>query len=501
MLPKCASPRIDAEPVARRAAAGCVLLKQSIVLALVALSACAQDKTPVPPPADVVDRINSLMEMRRFDDAIEYLHDQAASHPNMLQLNLNLGFAYGNKGDHERAIEYFERELELKPESWLAVSLLGQACENLGQHEEALRHFEAWKAIQPDRWEPYLRAGNTCLELGRTECAQESFDGGLRLSPQNSELLVGMGKVQLSTDDLAGARESFGRAILHDAYHVDAHYNLGQTLARMGQEEEARRVLEQFRHLSKQKEQMDFLQQSRDIEGSGAENAVALGDAFLQRGQLDQALREYKSAVNIDSTLWLGYHRVATIRTRQKQYSQALALLDRASRLNPATFEVPFDQSKNHALVGKISEAMHALDRAQSVRALTPREAQFISELFVRSGMVREGLAILSAEVKRNPADHESMFVMGLLLHLTDDVSEAEKRYRRATSLSDDNTAYKVAHAMSLLSLRRTAEAETLISEISEADLVGGFNKYKSLKGAELLSPYVSSAGKTQVSE
>ncbi len=136
MLPKCASPRIDADSVARRAAARCAIPKRAIVLALLALTACAQNKTPVPPPADVLDRISSLIEMRRFDDAID-LHDQAASHPNMLQLNLNLGFAYGNKGDHERAIEYFERVLELEPESGLAMSLLGQAHENLGRHEEA----------------------------------------------------------------------------------------------------------------------------------------------------------------------------------------------------------------------------------------------------------------------------------------------------------------------------------------------------------------------------
>ncbi len=468
----------------------------AVLVAAMLSSACRaqnqQTVTPVNPSGVVVQKIDSLMQLRQFDEAIRYLTAMAAANPNMRLLHLNLGYAYGNKGDHEAAISNFRKELERDPNSWQAVSLLGQAYENKGDLEQAREYFGAWREMQPERWEAHYHEGKACLELGYTECAKEAFEAGLALNPQSDDLLVGRGRVQMIEDDLIGARKTFSQAFMMNASNADANYNLGQVLIRLGEVEQGKRVLEQFRELSEQEDELDYLRQSRDVAGAGAENTFAVGEALLNQGKYDEAMQEYRNAVAVDSTFWPAHHRLAFVMTRKGQYDEALESLHRAQRLAPEIFNVRFDLAKNYALLRQGEEARQWLESAQQVRPLNAGESRFIAELFVRTGISEYGLQVLSGWLEENPDDHESHFVMGLLRHLTGDVAGAGGYYTRAILLSPATQHYRVVHSMALAALGKKNAAEDALKVIPEDALRRNFAKYRSLAGADALSQIAS---------
>ncbi len=467
----------------------------ALVAALLSSACSAQDQQmarPVTPSQVVIQKIDSLMQLRQFDESIRYLNGMAAANPNMRLLHLNLGYAYGNKGDHETAISHFKRELERDPNSWQAVSLLGQAYENKGDFEQAREYFGSWKEMQPEHWQSHYHEGKVCLELGYTECARESFDAGLALNPQSADLLVGKGRMQMIENDLEGARKTLSHAFMLDASNADANYNLGQVLIRLGEVEQGRRVLDQFRQLSEKEDELDFLRQSRDVSGGGAENTFAVGEALLNQGRFDEALREYRNAAEVDSTFWPAHHRIAYVLTRKGQYDDAVKALQKANRLVPESFDVRYDLAKNHALLRRPDQAKQWLASAQKIRPLDAGESRFIAELFVRTGITENGIQILSGWLEDNPDDHESHFVMGLLLHLTRDVAGAGGHYTRAILLSPSTPHYRVVHSMALAALGRRNAAEDTLKSIPEDALQRNYAKYRSLEGAEAVAQIAS---------
>ncbi|MBT8400132.1 MAG: tetratricopeptide repeat protein [Rhodothermia bacterium] len=475
---------------------GAVGLTAAVVAAALLSSACrAQDQQTiraVNPSTVVVQKIDSLMQLRQFDESIRYLTAMAAANPNMRLLHLNLGYAYGNKGDHEAAITHFKKELERDPNSWQAVSLLGQAYEAKGDLEQAREYFGTWREIQPERWESHYHEGKVCFELGHAKCADEAFEAGLALNPQSADLLVGKGRVQMAENDLEGARKTFSQAFMLDASNADANYNLGQVLIRLGDVEQGKRVLEQFRKLSEQEDELDYLRQSRDVAGAGAENTFAVGEALLNQGRYDEAMQEYQNAVAVDSTFWPAHHRIAFVMTRKGQYDKALRPLLAAQRLAPESFDVRYDLAKNYALLRQTEEAKQWLESALEVRSLDAAESRFIAELFVRTGITEYGMQVLSDWLEENPEDHESHFVMGLLLHLTSDVAGAGGHYTRAILLSPETQHYRVVHSMALAALGKKNAAEDALKAIPEDALQRHYAKYRSLTGAAALSQIAS---------
>ena len=73
----------------------------------------------------------------------------------------NLGWAYYNKGDYNKARKYLKEALELQPEFYIARLNLGRTYLAIGQPHAALSLFEAAAQLNPK--DPGL-----LLELGRT---------------------------------------------------------------------------------------------------------------------------------------------------------------------------------------------------------------------------------------------------------------------------------------------------------------------------------------------
>ena len=74
--------------------------------------------------------------------------------------------------------------------------------------------------------------------------------------------------------------------------HVGARYNLGRVLIQLGRQEEGVARLEEFRSLSRLRDQIDFYRQAVKKNPRNAEGRVALAQLLLEAGRTEEALRE-----------------------------------------------------------------------------------------------------------------------------------------------------------------------------------------------------------------
>ncbi len=141
-------------------------------------------------PEDNVDfeHALTLLEQRRFLEAIEAFPDVVAIAPELTGAYGNRGLAYLNLGLEEEAIRDFERVLELDPEDAMGYAMLAEISRFRGAPEETLRLVV--EALELDKNEPqsYYIRGWLFAKAGQYEEAAEDLARFLELIDDNEDV-------------------------------------------------------------------------------------------------------------------------------------------------------------------------------------------------------------------------------------------------------------------------------------------------------------------------
>jgi len=98
--------------------------------------------------------------------AIEYLNEAIKLRPDWAEAYNNRGNAYGDIRQHQRAIEDYNEAIRLKPDYALAYNNRGGAYDDLGQYQRAIEDYNEAIRLKPDDAPTYLNRGNAYLTQG-----------------------------------------------------------------------------------------------------------------------------------------------------------------------------------------------------------------------------------------------------------------------------------------------------------------------------------------------
>ncbi|MEZ4673508.1 MAG: tetratricopeptide repeat protein [Caldilineaceae bacterium] len=227
----------------------------------------------------------------------------------------NLGLAYAELGQVERAIEYYEQALAISREighrqgEGNHLGNLGLAYADLGQVERAIKYYEQALAISREighrRGEGIHlgNLGNAYADLGQVECAMENYEHALAISRE--------------TGDRQGEGNHLGNL-------GNAYYALGQVERAIEYYEQALAISREIGH--------------RQGEGSDLGN---LGNAYADLGQVERAIEYYEQALAISREIghrqgegsWLGnlglaYRVLGQVERAMENYEQAIQIFD-----------------------------------------------------------------------------------------------------------------------------------------------------------------------------
>jgi len=134
---------------------------------------------------------SAYMIRKEWDKAIPILEDVTGD---MLYATphfplTNLGWAYFNKGDYNKAQRYLKKALKLKPDFFLARLHMGQTHLATGRLHQALTTFEQLAAEQPKDPTLLLELGKTYRLMGDYDSARLVLKGAIEYT-ENNELAV-----------------------------------------------------------------------------------------------------------------------------------------------------------------------------------------------------------------------------------------------------------------------------------------------------------------------
>lgn len=154
-------------------------------------SSSAPEVVPAPGSADdLFNNAFALCSSGKCTDAekaIEYLNELIKMKPDLVEAYNNRGNAYSDLGQYQLAIEDYFRAIRLKRDYALAYNNRGHAYAAIGKYEWAIEDYDKAISLNPDYALTYRNRGLTYgRDLGQYQRAVEDFNEAIRLNPDDA---------------------------------------------------------------------------------------------------------------------------------------------------------------------------------------------------------------------------------------------------------------------------------------------------------------------------
>ena len=174
----------------------------------------------------LLEKGNQLFKEAKYDEALVQFQQFLEKNPNLYQIQVSIGDCYREKGDFDKAIENYNKVLELaKSDPALGKEMSAKALAGIGNcylkqgkipeaqdffkqsienspkdeilaynvgeiyfsnqgYDDAIRYFEMATQIRPEWPDPYMKLGDVYLNKAEMAKAIEKFEKFLTLEPE-----------------------------------------------------------------------------------------------------------------------------------------------------------------------------------------------------------------------------------------------------------------------------------------------------------------------------
>ena len=125
----------------------------------------------------------------QFDSGVQHLERALELQPDYTQAHKNLGLVYKTRGRYQEAIGHFKKVLELQRESVsMTVYLdIGDTYFKLSEHDRAIPYFKKAVQLNPNHANAHLLLGMSYRALNRGDQARVHFEKTLELEPDHPQ--------------------------------------------------------------------------------------------------------------------------------------------------------------------------------------------------------------------------------------------------------------------------------------------------------------------------
>lgn len=267
-----------------------------------------------------IKRGNANMEKGFYDRAIDNFNRALELDTANSILYDNRGLAYGRKGLYKRALEDFNRAIELNPYNSEAYNNRGYFYRRIKQFDKAIVDFNKAIELNPTNSSAYFNRGFAYNDTGLRERAVVDFAKAVEL---NNELKKVDGKNKKVDRYFSMAIADLNRVLEIDPDDAKAYVDRGLVYMELGMYDEALK---------------DF---DRTIENN-PEDAIAYnvrGMVYAMRGLSNLAIANFAKAIELDPNSWEAYNNRGLVYFENSYYSKAITDFIKALEINPDCIE------------------------------------------------------------------------------------------------------------------------------------------------------------------
>ncbi|WP_414661616.1 tetratricopeptide repeat protein [Horticoccus sp. 23ND18S-11] len=220
-------------------------------------------------------------------------------------------------GQYRDVFALYESTLARNPSSWAAHLNLGTAWDDAGEPEKALPHLQQALALKPGRPETLNTLGNVLNRLGRASEALPLLEQAVRLQPRFAAAHNTHGAALMTLGRADDGIAAFRRALDLNPKLTPARVNLGWALGNQGRVAEAVAQFEQAHRLQPELADVEFkwalilalhdrvaealphFERAVALQPDNPEARHALGRALLAFGRNAEAAAHFQEALRV----------------------------------------------------------------------------------------------------------------------------------------------------------------------------------------------------------
>jgi tetratricopeptide (TPR) repeat protein len=397
------------------------------------------------------------MTQNYFEDAIPLLESGLKIAPQRADLHAALGESYFMAGKSEKAIEEFQKLIELDP-SARSYAFMGLSYRHLGRFDEALKYFEQGLKQDPRNTSCLFNIGYIEERRGNYARAEDSFQQTLRSNPDFPEALLELANRRVKDNKFAEAVDLLRRFVKISRDRADGYYKLAMAERGLHQTAAAQRDLNVFQTLSKNaatgpypyqhlfdyldnrsklssqaRTQLDVDELNEQIQKHPGQpqDLYVLAETYLKLGKPDAARETIAQLDQISVDDYRTQTGVGVLLARYRLYDNAVQHFQTALRANPDSDDVKFDIADAYFRKGLYPDA---LDAAQKVSVAGQQDDAFLAllgDIEAHAGATTKAVEIFRDAISRNPDNDQYYLSLALVQLRENDLNSAEQTLQK----------------------------------------------------------------------
>jgi tetratricopeptide (TPR) repeat protein len=383
---------------------------------------------------------SSQSSPRKVDKAAAYYHYTLA------HMYEEMVTAYGRSDLAVKATEEYRLAIEADPSSEFLTSSLAELYVKTGRIADAVREAQDIIKRDPTNLEAHKLLGRIYLRsLGDMpggngsdnilKLAIEQYQEIVKLDPQSVDDHLLLGRLYRLSNDMPKAEAELNTAIKIDPSSEEAVTTLAMLYTDEGDTAHALKVLSSipdsarsaklysalgaaYEQRKEYKNAIDSYRHAIMLDRDNLDAIRGLAENYLNDGQLEAALEQYKVISDSNPEDAQTYVRIAEIYRRQAKYDLALENLKHADTLIPDTAEVPYSMAAVYQAQGRYDEA-----------------AKLLQDLLKKTEKSSE---VGTSQTDRN---NRAIFIerLGMVYREQENYTAAVETFRKMLPLGDEN--------------------------------------------------------------
>jgi protein O-mannosyl-transferase len=287
-------------------------------------------------------------KLGNYSRAIEDYDRAIEINPQYSEAYNNRGVAYGKLGNYRRAIEDYDRAIEIDPECVLSYVYRGAAYLELANPGQALSDYDRAIAIDPENPDGYSNRGAAYDKLGNYRQAISDYDRAIELNHEYAWAYNGRGASYAKLGNRSQAISDYDKAIEIKPEYAEARYNRGVLYQGLGNHRQA----------------IEDYNRAIEIKPDYVEAYANRGAACGVLGNNTQAISDYDRAIEIDPRYAKAYYNRGVAYGELGNQNQAISDYDRAIQINHEYAEAYNNRGVAYAKLGNHEQAIEDLKTA-----------------------------------------------------------------------------------------------------------------------------------------
>jgi tetratricopeptide (TPR) repeat protein len=270
-------------------------------------------------PQETVDQLVNLYSQGQFSTVVEQAQALTRQYPKAFIVWNILGASKAQIGNHDEAIEFYNKSITLKPDYAQAYGNMGNTLKDQGKLKEAIEAYNKAISLKPDYAEAYSNMGATLQDQGKLDEAMEAYNKCISLKPDYADAHNNIGVALKDQGKLEEAIEAYNKALALNPDYAEAYSNMGATLQEQGKHDEA----------------IEVYNKSIALKPDYADAYYNMGETLKDQDNLDEAIETYNKAISLKPDYAEAYSNMGATLQDQGKHDEAIEAYNKAISLQP----------------------------------------------------------------------------------------------------------------------------------------------------------------------